>query len=67
MRRSIVICVCHQYYYGDPTKENEMVEHVRKIKQKKNSYKVVIKKPEGKRFLVKPRRRWIYCDVYTHC
>jgi hypothetical protein len=34
------------------------VEHVRHMKDKRNAYRFLIQKPEGKRPLGKPRCRW---------
>jgi len=32
--------------------------HVERMEQMKNSYKVLVRKPEGKRLLGRPRCRW---------
>jgi hypothetical protein len=33
-------------------------EHVEHMGEKKNEYKILVRKPEGKRPLGRPRRRW---------
>jgi hypothetical protein len=33
--------------------------HVVRLKKKRNSYRILVGKPEGKRPLGKPRRRWL--------
>jgi hypothetical protein len=35
------------------------VEHVARMVEKANSYRIVVRKPEGKRPLGRPRRRWM--------
>ena len=35
-----------------------MAEHVAHIEQYRNAYRVLVGKPEGKRPLGRPRRRW---------
>jgi hypothetical protein len=33
--------------------------HVAQMRAKKNAYRILVKKPEGKRRLGRPRRRWV--------
>jgi hypothetical protein len=33
--------------------------HVARIEEKRNSYRILVGKPEGKRPLGRPRRRWV--------
>jgi hypothetical protein len=34
-------------------------EHVARMAEKRNAYKILVGKPEGKRSLGRPRRRWV--------
>jgi hypothetical protein len=34
--------------------------HVPRIGEKRNAYKLLVGKPQGKRPLVRPRRRWVH-------
>jgi hypothetical protein len=34
-------------------------EHVARIGKKRNAYRILVGKPEGKRLLVRPRHRWV--------
>jgi hypothetical protein len=34
-------------------------EHVARIEEKRNAYRILVGKPEGKRPLGRPRRRWV--------
>jgi hypothetical protein len=47
-----------KYYWGDQVKEDEMRRHVTRVGEIRNAYKIFVGKPEGKRPLGKPRRRW---------
>jgi hypothetical protein len=33
--------------------------HVAQIREKRNAYRILVGKPEGKRPLGRPRRRWV--------
>jgi hypothetical protein len=33
--------------------------HVARMREKRNAYKLLVRKPEGKRPLGRPRRRWV--------
>jgi hypothetical protein len=35
------------------------VGHVARIGEKRNAYRILVEKPEGKRPLGRPRRRWV--------
>jgi hypothetical protein len=35
-------------------------EYVARVKEKRNAYRILLGKPEGKRPLGRPRRRWVY-------
>jgi hypothetical protein len=41
------------------------VGHVVRIRKERGVYRVLVGKPEGKRPLGRPRRRW--ADILTHC
>jgi hypothetical protein len=34
--------------------------HVKRMEEKRNAYRLLVGKPEGKRPLGRPRRRWVY-------
>jgi hypothetical protein len=34
-------------------------EHVARMGEKRNAYRILVGKPEGKRALGRPRRRWV--------
>jgi hypothetical protein len=34
--------------------------HIARMGEKRNAYRILVGKPEGKRTLGKPRRRWVY-------
>jgi hypothetical protein len=38
--------------------ENEMSGHVTRMEEMMNAYRILVGKPEGKRPLERPRRRW---------
>jgi hypothetical protein len=40
-------------------KEVEMGWHVARMVEKRNAYRILVGNPEGKRPLVRPRRRWV--------
>jgi hypothetical protein len=35
-------------------------ENIARIGEKRNAYRILVRKPEGKRPLGRPRRRWVY-------
>jgi hypothetical protein len=47
-----------KHYYGDKIKENEMGGVCSAHAETRNSYKICLVKPEGKRPLRRSRRRW---------
>jgi hypothetical protein len=47
-----------KYYLGDEVKEDGWSGHVTRMGEMRNAYKIVVGKPEGKRPLGRPRRRW---------
>jgi hypothetical protein len=40
-------------------KKDEMGVHVARMGEKRNAYKILVGKPEGKRPLGRPERRWV--------
>jgi hypothetical protein len=52
------LCFVHQlltnHYQGNPIKKNEMVG----VYGRKDAYRVLVQRPEGKRLLKRPRHRW---------
>jgi hypothetical protein len=53
--RSFITCMLHQY--NNEVKECEIVGHVACMGEMKNTYKILIRKPEGKRPLSGHRSR----------
>ena len=51
-----------KYYSGDQIKKNEMGEHVARMGEKRGSYRVLVRKPDGKRPLGTPSLRW-ECNI----
>jgi len=47
-----------QYCSGDKIEKNEIVGHVVRMGERRGVYRVLVGKPEGKRPLGRPRRRW---------
>jgi len=47
-----------KYYTGDKIKEDEIAGHVACIGQVRNAWSILLRKPEGKRSLGRPRCRW---------
>ena len=47
-----------QYCAGDKIKKNEMGGHVARMVKGRGVYRVLVEKPEGRRPLGRPRRRW---------
>jgi hypothetical protein len=45
--------------YGYPTGSPNTMGHVARMVEKRNAYRLLVGKPEGKRPLGRPRRRWI--------
>jgi hypothetical protein len=43
------------------TKSRRMrwTEHIARMREKRNAYRILVKKPEGKRPLGRPRLRWV--------
>jgi hypothetical protein len=37
----------------------KLVEHIERMGAKKNAYRLLVRKPEGKRPLGRPRHRWV--------
>jgi hypothetical protein len=50
--RSFVICTLE-------VKEGEISGHVARMGEKRNAYRLLVGKPEGKRPLRRQRRRWV--------
>jgi hypothetical protein len=55
--RSLMICTAHQYCSGDKI-ENEMGGECSTYGERRGVYRVLVGKPDGRRPLGKPRRRW---------
>jgi hypothetical protein len=47
------------YNQKDKVKEDEMGRACSKNEEKWNAYRILVGKPEGKRSLGRPRRRWV--------
>jgi hypothetical protein len=47
--------------YSSPNRiiKSRRAEHVARIGEKRNAYKILVGEPEGKRPLGRPRRRWV--------
>jgi hypothetical protein len=43
----------------NPIASSEMGGHVARMGEKRNEYRILVGKPEGKRPLERPRRRWV--------
>jgi hypothetical protein len=56
--RSLMICTAHHRFSGDQIEKNEIGGHVVRMAERISAYRVLVGKPEGKRPLRKPRRRW---------
>jgi hypothetical protein len=41
------------------SKRIKLMGHVARIEAKRNAYRLLVGKPEGKKLLGKPRRRWV--------
>jgi hypothetical protein len=48
-----------KYNQNYQVREYEMSRHIARIGEKRNSYKILVGKPEGKNTLGRPRRRWV--------
>jgi hypothetical protein len=56
--RSLMDCIPREYCSGDRFEKNEMGGACRVYGERRGVYRVLVGKPEGKRPLVRPRRRW---------
>jgi hypothetical protein len=45
--------------FSTETRRMRWAGHVARIGEKRNAYKILVGKPEGKRALGRPRRRWV--------
>jgi hypothetical protein len=57
--RNFVICIVRQYNSNDQIEEDEMGGACVTNGEKRNAYRLLVGKPEGKRPLGRPRRRWV--------
>jgi hypothetical protein len=48
-----------KYNENNEVEEDEMGEHAARIGEKRNAYRLLVRKPEVKRPLGRPRRRWL--------
>ena len=48
----------NKYYWGDKWRRMRWVWHVACMKEKKNAYKILVRKPEGKRPIERPTHTW---------
>jgi hypothetical protein len=55
--KNFIICT-FRYYYGDQMKEDGMSGACSKHREMRNSYKILVVKPEVKRPLGIPKRTW---------
>jgi len=53
-----VICSLHQYYSRDKFEEDRVNETWGEYGEKRNAYRNLVVKPEGKKPLGRPRLRW---------
>jgi len=56
--RSLMICTPHQILFGAQIEKNEMGGACSTYGERRGVYRVLVGKPEGKRPLGRPRRRW---------
>ena len=62
-----MICTPHQILFGAQIEKNEMGGACSTYGERRGVYRVLVGKPEGKRPLGRPRRRWddnINMDIY---
>jgi hypothetical protein len=58
MMRSCITCTVHQILLGKIQRRMRWVGHIARMGQMKNEDHTLVGKPEGKRPLERPRRRW---------
>jgi len=56
--RNLMICTLHPIFLGDKIEKNELGGQVARTGERRIVYRVLVGKPEGKRRLGRPRRRW---------
>jgi hypothetical protein len=49
----------HKMVLNDNSRRMRRAEHVARMGEKRNAYRILVEKPEGKRPLGRPRRRWV--------
>jgi hypothetical protein len=55
----LIICLLYFYHYYYQVKEDEMGRECSTNWEKRNAYRILLGKSEGKRALGRPRRRWV--------
>jgi hypothetical protein len=55
---SFITCTLHHIFLRDKIEEDEMAEHVSCMGEMRNACKILVRKPEGKRPLRRPRGKW---------
>ena len=57
--KSLVICTAHPIFFrAIKSKRMRWAVHVARIEERRDLYRVLLEKPEGKISLGRPRRRW---------
>jgi hypothetical protein len=52
-------CNCNNFFIIIKARRRKLARHVARIGEKRNAYRLLVGKPEGKRPLGRPRRRWL--------
>jgi hypothetical protein len=57
--RSFIACTLAKYNENDQVREDEMGRVCRRNGEKKNAYRILVEKPEGKRPSRRPTSKWV--------